>query len=203
MRMTFFIFGFYSLLAQALLLREISQVFGAHELALACALAAWVLWTAAGAFLSAGFRHAGPEDALANPAGAPYFAAAALLFAVVIPANILAARLVPALFTAGLQPGLFLLLAGPALLSLPAGLVNGMAAGLGLARLPARFYAAEAAGAAAAGLLTVLYFHFFPRLSALALLTPAALALAAACSFGRPFSKPRLAGFLLAASGFF
>ena len=43
----FLLFGFYSLLAQVLLLREVAQLFTAHELSLAAALAAWLLWTAA------------------------------------------------------------------------------------------------------------------------------------------------------------
>ncbi len=199
--MTFFLYGFYALLAQTLLLRELAQVFGAHELALAGALAAWVFWTAAGVFLAAKLKPAAAGNGPALPS--PYFAAAGVLLAAAVPANILAARLAPALFSPGLQPGLFLMLAGPALLALPAGLVNGLAAGFGLARLPARFYALEAAGAAAAGALTVAYFHYFPQFSALALLTLPALALAAACALRRPFPKFRLAGFALAAAALF
>jgi len=38
----FLLFGFYSLLSQALLLREIPQAFGSHELSLAAALASWL-----------------------------------------------------------------------------------------------------------------------------------------------------------------
>ena len=199
--MAFFLFGFYSLLSQTLLLREISQVFGAHELALAGALAAWVFWTAAGVFLGAKAKLPGDDTPAPDaPAGEPWFAAAGLMLAAVVPANILAARLAPALLPPGMQPGLFFMLAGPVLLALPAGLANGLAAGFGLARLPKRFYAAEAAGAAAAGAAAIVYFRFFPQVSVMTAITLPALALAAACAFSRPVSKPRFAGFLLAAA---
>ncbi len=150
----FLLFGFYSLLAQVLLVREISQLFSAHELSLAAALAAWLLWTAAGARLAA-----------AKTAGARLnFPAAALLLAALAPANLLLARLAPALPGGLSQPGLFSMAAGSLLLALPCGLANGYAAGAGLAGRPAFFYAAEAAGAAAAGMFTVLYFRYFPSL---------------------------------------
>lgn len=193
--MIFFCFGFYSLLAQTLLLRETARVFGAHELALAGALAAWLLWTAAGIFLCGRYFSA------KGRAGLSWFTAAAVAMVLVIPASILAARLAPGALSPGLQPGLFLMMAGPALLTLPAGLINGMAIGFGLARLPARFYAAEAAGAAAAGLFTVAYFHFFPGLGMISVLGAAALPLAGLLCLGRPFSKRRAAAFIFCAAG--
>lgn len=178
----FLLFGFYSLLAQALLLREIAQVFGAHELALAAALGSWLLWTAAGARLAGG-------------PGA--FRAAAIIFAAAAPLNLLAARLAPGLLPALSQPGLFGMLAGSALLCLPAGLANGYAAGAALSGRPAFFYAAEAAGAAAAGLFTIFYYRGFPGLDAAAALAAPALLLSAAGAL-RPFSPRRAAAALAA-----
>ena len=203
----FLLFGFYSLLAQALLLREIAQVFTAHELSLAAALACWLLWTAAGARLGSrqrqqggtilsrsACRRTGPG---ARAAGAA-FTGACLVFAVLAPLNLLLARLAPGLLPGLSQPGLFTMLAGSALLCLPAGLANGYAAGAALRDAPGFFYAAEAAGAAAAGLFTLFYYRYFPGLEAAAALAAPALALCAAYALG-PFSARRLAGALAAA----
>ena len=177
----FLLFGFYSLLAQVLLLREISQVFTAHELSLAAALAAWLLWTAAGARLGA----AGGT--------ARNFGGAALFSAALAPAAILLTRLAPSFLPGLTQPGLFTMLAGSALLALPSGLANGFAIGAALPDRPARFYAAEAAGAAAAGLFTVCYFYYFPGLRGIAVLGAAALALACAYCAQKPTPPRRLA----------
>ncbi len=196
--MIFLFFGFYSLLAQTLLLREAARVFGAHELSLAGALAAWLLWTAAGIFLAGKYRARLSTGGDEFPPGFP---GACLIMTLAVPANILAARLAPAWFTPGLQPGLFLMLAGPALLTLPAALLNGVAIGLGLARLPARFYAAEAAGGAAAGIFTVLYFHNFPALSMIAVLSAAALPLASALWLRRPRHKKAAAALIFWTAG--
>lgn len=182
----FLLFGFYSLLAQALLLREIAQVFTAHELSLAAALACWLLWTAAGVRLGAG------------AAGPGVFLRGCLVFLVAAPLNLLLARAAPGLLPCMSQPGLFTILAGSAFLCLPAGLANGYAAGAALRGAPAFFYAAEAAGAAAAGLFTLFYYRSFPSLEATAALTLPGLALCAAFAFG-PFSYRRLAAGLAAA----
>ncbi|HAT71620.1 MAG TPA: hypothetical protein DCS63_02260 [Elusimicrobia bacterium] len=176
----FLIFGFYSLLAQVLLLREISQVFTAHELSLAAALAAWLLWTAAGARLGAGGRRLD-------------FIGAAVLFAALAPANILLARLAPSLLPGLYQPGLFAMLAGSLLLALPSGLANGFAIGAALPGRPAGFYAAEAAGAAAAGLFTICYFRYFPGLRTAAVLAVPAITLCCAYAARRPLLPRRLA----------
>jgi spermidine synthase len=176
----FLLFGFYSLLAQALLLRETAQVFGAHELSLASALAFWLLWTAVGVRL--GGRAAGERA----------FAGWALVFAATAPLNLLLARLAPGQLPPMGQPGLFTMLAGSALLCLPAALANGCAAGAALRGRPAYFYAAEAAGAAAAGVLTIFYYRSFPGLEAAAVLAAPALLLAAAYAL-RPFSARRAA----------
>ncbi|MDP2866064.1 MAG: hypothetical protein Q8O90_07465, partial [Elusimicrobiota bacterium] len=128
----FLLFGFYSLLAQALLLREIAQVFTAHELSLAAALACWLLWTAAGVRLGA------------RASGEAAFMTGCVIFAVIAPLNLLLARLAPGLLPGLSQPGLFTMLAGSALLCLPAGLANGYAAGAALRGAPGSFYAAEA-----------------------------------------------------------
>jgi spermidine synthase len=180
MRM-FLLFGFYSLLAQVLLLREIAQVFTAHELSLAAALACWLLWTAAGARLGARAAEAGA------------FGRGCLVFAAAAPLNLVLARLAPGLLPGLSQPGLFTILAGAALLCLPAGLANGYAAGAALRGAPALFYAAEAAGAAAAGLFTVLYFRYFPGVEAAAALAAPALVLCAAYTLAKPFSFRRFA----------
>ncbi|MDO8804581.1 MAG: hypothetical protein Q7R35_09115 [Elusimicrobiota bacterium] len=182
----FLLFGFYSLLAQALLLREIAQVFTAHELSLAAALACWLLWTAAGVRLGARAANAGA------------FSRGCIILAAAAPLNLLLARLAPALLPGLSQPGLFTMLAGSALLCLPAGLANGYAAGAALRGAPAFFYAAEAAGAAAAGLFTLFYYRNFPGLEAAAALAAPALVFCAAYAF-RPFSARRLAAALAAA----
>lgn len=185
MRM-FLLFGSYSLLAQALLLREIAQVFAAHELSLAAALACWLLWTAAGVRLGS------------RASGAAAFAGGCLVLAVSAPLNLLLARLAPGLLPGLSQPGLFTMLAGSALLCLPAGLANGYAAGAALRGAPAVFYAAEAAGAAAAGIFTIFYYRYFPGLGAAAALTAPALAFCAVYAL-EPFSARRLAAALAAA----
>ncbi|MHB0994797.1 MAG: spermidine synthase family protein [Elusimicrobiales bacterium] len=176
----FFLFGLASLLGQALLLRETALVFTGHELSLAAALAAWLAWTAAGVRLGRG-------------AGERRFTGAALSFALAAPLNLLALRLVPGALPALYQPGLFSMIAGPALLCAPAALANGYAAGAVLGARPAAFYAAEAAGAAAAGFFTLAYFRYFPSLGAALVLAIPALALAAAYCARRPFSRSRLA----------
>jgi len=185
----FLLFGFYSLLAQALLLREIGQVFTAHELSLAAALACWLLWTAAGVRLGA------------RAADGRAFGRGCLIFAAAAPLNLLLARLAPALLPGLSQPGLFTMLAGSALLCLPSGLANGYAAGAALRGRPAFFYAAEAAGAAAAGLFTVFYYHYFPSLEAAAVLAAPALALCAAYALGAPRSARRAGAAAAAALG--
>ena len=182
----FLLFGFYSLLAQALLLREVSQVFGGQELSLAAALAAWLVWTAAGVRLG-------------RSAGEGTFPGAALFLAAAVPLNLLAVRLVPGLLPPLYQPGLPAILAGPALLCLPAALANGYAAGAALRGRPAFFYAAEAAGAGAAGLLTIFYYRYFPGLEALLVLAAPALALAAVYALRRPVSPLRAAAAAAAA----
>lgn len=187
----FFLFGLASLLAQALLLREVSLAFGGHELSLAAALAGWLAWTAAGVRLG---RSLG-EDA---------FPAAALAAALAAPLNLLALRLLPGALPPLYEPGLLALTAGPALLCLPAAALNGLAAAAALGLRPAGFYAAETAGAAAAGLFTTAYFHYFPGTEGALVLAAPALALAAVYAGRRPFSGPRLAaaaaaGLLLAA----
>lgn len=168
------------MLAQALLLRETAQVFGAHELSLASALAFWLLWTAAGVRLAG------------RISGEKAFAGWALVFAAAAPLNLLLARLAPGLLPPMGQPGLFTMLAGSALICMPAALANGCAAGTALLGRPAYFYAAEAAGAAAAGVLTIVYYRYFPGLEAAAALAAPALLLAAAYALG-PFSYRRAA----------
>lgn len=182
----FLAFGFCSLLAQVYLLREAAQLFTAHELSLAAGLAAWLLWTAAGA-------------ALARKAPAGAFPAAALLFAAAAPLNLLAARWAPALLPPLYEPGLLSILAGPALLCLPAALLNGLAAGPALAGRPALFYAAEAAGAAAAGALTVFHSYWLPAADPARVLALAGLGPLLVFFFSRPRTPHALAAGGLAA----
>lgn len=181
----FLLFGLYSLLAQVLLLREVGQVFGAQELSLAAALSFWLLWTAAGVRLGSG------------AAKKLSFPAAALLFPAAAGVSLLLARLAPGFLPSLSRPGLFTMLAGSALLCLPAGLANGWAAGGALSVRPAFFYAAEAAGSAAAGLLSVAYYHWFPGLDPELLLAAAALPLTGACALSRPASRRRAAAAFL------
>jgi len=178
--LTFLLFGFYSLLAQVLLLRELAQIFSAHEFSLAAGLAGWLLWTAAGAALA---RKRPDQD----------FGSAALLFCAAAVFNLLLARLAPGTLPPLYEPGLFAMLAGPALLCLPAGLLNGFAAGTALRERPAFFYAAEAAGAAAAGLLTALHSFYFPGVQGAWLLAGAGAALAAARLLSAPLTARRAA----------
>lgn len=178
----FLVFGFYSLLAQVLLLREISQVFTAHELSLAAALAAWLLWTAAGTRLGARAGGNGRN-----------FSGAAVLFSAAAAAGILLARLAPAILPGLSQPGLFTMLAGSFLLVFPAGFTNGLAAGAALPSRPAGFYAAEAAGAAAAGLFTICYFRYFPGLQAVAALAAPAVILCCVYAAQKPLRPGRFA----------
>ena len=191
----FALLGFYSLLAQTLLLREVSQVFGAHELALAGALAAWLLWTAAGVFIAARFARDGTRE---NASASPRLTFPCLALILLTPASILAARIFPALLAPGQRPGLFLMMAGPALLTLPAAMANGLAAGAALSRLPWRFYAAEAAGAALAGAFTVYYARTFPFISRILILSITGLLLPLAFYLARPRSLRRAAALVAA-----
>ena len=126
------------------------------------------------------------------------FKTGCIIFAVSAPLNLLLARLAPGLLPGLSQPGLFTMLAGSALLCLPAGLANGYAAGAALRGAPGFFYAAEAAGAAAAGLFTLFYYRHFPGLEAAAALAAPALVFCAVYPL-RPFSARRLAAALAAA----
>ena len=83
-------------------------------------------------------RRTGPGARAAGEA----FTGACVVFAVLAPLNLLLARLAPGLLPGLSQPGLFTMLAGSALLCLPAGLANGYAAGAALRNAPGSFYAA-------------------------------------------------------------
>ncbi|HAH31469.1 MAG TPA: hypothetical protein DCL44_04040 [Elusimicrobia bacterium] len=171
----FFIFGFFILFAQALLLREISFLFTAHELSIACALAFWLFWTGAGiAAVKKGSRLEGL--ACGESATALCFS----FFALIVPANMLAARQAARLAQTGLMPGFLEMVAGTLLLTLPAAFAGGLAAAAGLRRRGVSFYAAESAGGALAGICALLYLLYFPSYSPLKLTIVCGAILAAA-----------------------
>ena len=177
------------LAAQTILLKEIAQIAGANEIALGTALSAWILWTAAGTILYRGLgrgKAEGTSEEKSNAGGRTeicigkdkyipkdflfYAKAAAFVF---LPVTALL-RLSPAIMPAGLKPGMGAALIAPLIFCAAPGLLNGMAAGAALCRVPARFYGAEAAGAAAAGLFCTAAFYFFPGLSRMAIAALAA-----------------------------
>ncbi|MCX5786297.1 MAG: hypothetical protein NTX59_11470 [Elusimicrobia bacterium] len=171
----FFIFGFFALLSQALLLREISFLFTAHELSIACALAFWLFWTGAGIRAARQNRRL---DALVEQENAAAFSFA--FFALSVPACMLAARQAARLAQTGLMPGFFEMIAGTLLLTMPAGLAGGVAAAASLRKRGIPFYAAEAAGGALAGICALLYLRYFPGFSPLRLTSACSGVLAAA-----------------------
>ena len=123
------------MLAQALILREVSSLLLGQELSLALALAAWTLWSGLGARLKLQV--------------APLYALAA--FCAVCGLSLLAARAAAMLLPVGSLPGLFALIVFSALLSAPAGLFAGVFSACALRERPRAFYILEALGAALAG----------------------------------------------------
>ncbi len=145
-----FALGFHSLFAQTLALREIGLLFSAGELSVSGALAAWLLWTAAGIALA---RRGTPRSLLFWTA----------LFAAASPAALALCRAAALPLAVGTPPGLFGTVLLGALLTLPFGLLNGAAIAAGLDALaPRRFYLLESCGAAAGGLGAVLLFAALP-----------------------------------------
>lgn len=172
--MLFFAFsGFFMLAAQTILLKETAQIAGANEIALGTALAAWILWTATGVIFyrklkngkdqktgeEINNRNCGKESGEV-PEDFLFYARTAA--AVLLPV-IAVLRLTPAFMTAGFRPGIVAAVVFPLVFCAIPGLLNGMAAGAALCRVPARFYGAEAAGSAAAGLFCTLAFYYYPE----------------------------------------
>ena len=171
----FFAFGFFALLSQTLLLREISFLFTAHELSIACALAFWLFWTGAG--ITAVKKNSRLEIPGEDKSAGPVFA----VFALAVPACMLAARQAARLAQTGLMPGFLEMIAGTLLLTMPAAFAGGLAASAGLRKRGVYFYAAETAGGALAGICALLYLRYFPSFSPLkaAVLCGAALTVSA------------------------
>ncbi|HAF95587.1 MAG TPA: hypothetical protein DER10_10145 [Elusimicrobia bacterium] len=171
----FFIFGFFALLSQTLLLREISFLFTAHELSIACSLAFWLFWTGAG--ITAAKKHSRLEALAGNESAlGPAF----VVFALAMPACMLAARQAARLAQTGLMPGFLEMIAGTFLLTMPAAFAGGLATAAGLRNRGVYFYAAEAAGGALAGICALLYLRYFPGFGALKLTVVSGAILAAA-----------------------
>lgn len=133
--------GFTAAAAQIVFLRELLVVSGGNEMALGAALAAWLLWTAAGSALGGRLR-------LTLPILQAAVAAA-------LPLSLAALRAARAWFHATpgevLGPGVLLLL-GFAVLSVPCLICGAMfPAGVRRAGVPGRVYLLEAAGSALGG----------------------------------------------------
>ena len=172
----FFIFGFFALLSQTLLLREISFLFTSHELSIACGLAFWLFWTGAGI---TAVKKSSRLEALAEKESVGL---AFAVFALAVPACMLAARQAARLAQTGLMPGFLEMIAGTLLLTMPAAFAGGLAAAAGLRNRGVYFYAAEAAGGALAGICAVLYLRYFPGFSPLRLTVICGAVLASAAA---------------------
>lgn len=168
----FFLLGFFSLLTQVFALRELSGLLTAHEAALGLGLSAWLLWTAAG--LALALKTPALARLLEGPKG---FLSACVFFASGSGANLLLLRKAGFLLKPGLAPGLLELILFSFLLTLPAALANGVCLARGLSEKRLAFYRAEGFGAAAGGLLSLLYAVFFPGTDPLLILGMAAPAL--------------------------
>ncbi len=168
----YFILGFFSLLTQVFVLKELSGLLTAHEAALGLGLAAWLLWTAAG--LALVLKNPALEKRLAGPEG---FLTACVCSVLAAGVNLLLFRHAGFLLKPGLLPGLMELILFSFLLTLPAALANGVCIARGLSEKRLAFYRAETFGAAAGGLFTLLHAVFFPGADPLLLTGVAALAL--------------------------
>lgn len=162
-----FCVGLAATVGQVLIIRELMALFGGSELASATVFAAWLSWTALGAFLGgrAGTGKAKP---------ARVFVLASTLLAAAIPASIILARGARMIWSipAGESVGpLGIALLSFAILAPPC-LPNGAAFSLAVRlarekghRGPGPIFAVEALGAGLGGLL--LYFVLLPRVFAL------------------------------------
>jgi spermidine synthase len=168
----YFILGFFSLLTQVFVLKELSGLLTAHEAALGLGLSAWLLWTAAG--LALVLKNPALGKLLAGPKG---FLTACVCSALAAGANLILFRHTGFLLKPGLLPGLLELILFSFLLTLPAALANGVCIAQGLAEKRLDFYRAETFGAAAGGLFTLLHAVFFPGADPLLMTGAAALAL--------------------------
>ncbi len=181
----FFLLGLFSLLTQVFVLKELSDLLTAHEAALGLGLSAWLLWTAAGLAL-----------ALKTPAlarileGVKGFLSACIVFTFASGASLILLRKAGFLLKPGLAPGLLELILYSFLLTLPAALAGGVCLARGLSEKRLEFYRAEGFGAAAGGLLTLLYAVYFPGTDPLFILGAAAPALILAAP-GIPFHGVR------------
>ncbi|MBU2573690.1 MAG: hypothetical protein KKH28_06405 [Elusimicrobia bacterium] len=154
----FFILGFFSLTVQVLILKELSGLLAAHEIALGLGISAWLLWTAAGIASASGRRRL--KNILLGPGG-QLKAYGLLAFGAAL--NFILIKKTGMFLKAGLMPGLFELLILSALLTLPAALANGICIFQGLFKNTLSFYWAETLGAAAGGLFTLFYAQRFPN----------------------------------------
>lgn len=149
MLLLFFFFGIFSLISQVVILREISFLFLGHEMSLGIALSSWLFWTAAGSFYFS-VREAGDKSGV-NPGDFCSLCAVAAA----MPLSVVLARLLFLALPHGSIPGLFSILCAGVLLTLPAGLLNGIFIGRVMkhAGLGTGFYVYEALGACAGGVV--------------------------------------------------
>lgn len=173
--------GFVSILAQVVVLRELTVAFFGVELVYILAIAAWLLWTALGAVI--GRRsHGGSRTAVAY---------LLVVFALLLPADVAFVRALRTIF--GGVPGTYLpfqsqvigLLAALFPLGIVLGLLFQQAAKvyIGETRTLARAYAIESAGGVLGGLASTLLLYFGVRNFMIAVLC-AAFALAAVLAAG-------------------
>ncbi|MBI5242225.1 MAG: hypothetical protein HY922_00920 [Elusimicrobia bacterium] len=139
MVLLFSAFGFFCLLEQVIILREVSFLFLGHELSLGLSLCGWIFWSGVGSF------NLKPRRPLA-PLAACVCAA---------PLTLLLARAAALALPAGSIPGLFAILAFSAALTAPAGLCAGAFSSAAMGadqRAGVRFFIFEALGACLGGL---------------------------------------------------
>jgi len=152
------VYGFVSLAAQLLFLRELGVLFYGNELFLGYSLGAWLLWAGLGSFL---FQKI-PEKikALVRAEKASFFPVLFLALGLLIPLTILLIRLSRLLFGFGMTAGPASMMLITGLLLLPVGMTAGAVFCAGtvffkerLSLPPSQVYFLESAGAIACGII--------------------------------------------------
>ncbi|MBI4655168.1 MAG: hypothetical protein HY746_00320 [Elusimicrobia bacterium] len=188
--MSFFLFlsfGFFSLITQIFLLRELSFLFIAHEISLAAGLSFWILWTGTGAVLP---LKSEPFGKLLSKDFSGFLLPA--FSALIMSLFIIPVRYSSFFIQSGVIPGFFEMLWLTAFLTLIPGVFNGLCIHILMTPLPEQaaklpselpacsgrsgsgvkgnagsFYILETSGAVIAGFLTTAYLGFFPEFSIL------------------------------------
>ena len=148
----FFLYGFVTLSAQLLLLRELGILFYGNELFIGFSLGSWLLWTGLGSFTG-------------RCLPASVFGWVWSCLAIVIPLEVVSVRLSKMFFGFGMMASPLEMLLLTASLLFPIGVVSGLvfATGCSFVRerkllTPARIYFLESAGAIASGLFYTFLF---------------------------------------------